>query len=75
MIIVGYGDMYLIFFGGKLVGIVCVVFGILIIVMLIVVVVVNFSEYYLKNSEWRFWGWLMKSKKKKMFCCSWGEFL
>lgn len=56
MIIVGYGDMYLIFFGGKLVGIVCVVFGILIIVMLIVVVVVNFSEYYLKNSEWRFWG-------------------
>lgn len=73
MTTVGYGDMYPTSFGGKLVGIACAASGILIIAMPIAVVAANFSEYYLKNSERRLRGRLMKSKKKKRSCCSWGE--
>lgn len=73
MTTVGYGDMYPTSFAGKLVGIACAASGILIIAMPIAVVAANFSEYYLKNSERRLRGRLMKSKKKKRSCCGWGE--
>ncbi|XP_061162819.1 potassium voltage-gated channel protein Shaw-like [Saccostrea echinata] len=73
MTTVGYGDMYPTSFAGKLVGIACAAAGIVIIAMPIAVVAANFSEYYLKNSERRLRGQLMKNKKKKQSCCSWGE--
>ena len=73
MTTVGYGDMYPTSFPGKLVGIACAASGIVIIAMPIAVVAANFSEYYLKNSERRLRGRLMKSKKKKQSCCSWGN--
>lgn len=73
MTTVGYGDMSPRSFPGKLVGIACAAVGIVIIAMPIAVVAANFSEYYLKNSERRLRGQLMKNKKKKQSCCSWGE--
>lgn len=51
MIIVGYGDMRLIGFWGKLVGFFCVIVGVLIIVLLVFVIVFNFNYFYYREIE------------------------
>lgn len=45
MIMVGYGDMFLMILLGKLVGCVCVISGVFMIVLLVFVVVSNFLLY------------------------------
>lgn len=51
MIIVGYGDMRLIGFWGKLVGFFCVIVGVLIIVLFVFVIVFNFNYFYYREIE------------------------
>lgn len=58
MIMVGYGDMYLIILFGKLVGCVCVISGVLMIVLFVFVVVSNFLLY----------NFYVKVKFKFFFC-------
>lgn len=49
MMIVGYGDEYLRMLFGRIVGMVCVLLGVLIIVMFIVIIVFIFSDFNDKN--------------------------
>lgn len=46
MIILGYGDMILKFWEGRIVGLFCVISGVFMIVFLVLVIVSNFLFYY-----------------------------
>lgn len=41
-----YGDMIFFILGGKIVGFICVILGVLIIVFFVLVIVLNFNYFY-----------------------------
>lgn len=64
MMMVGYGDMRFIIVWGKIVGLLCVIFGVLIIVFLVFVIVLNFNYFYYCENEQR----VVEVSKKEKDC-------